>query len=393
MQLTRSSTADGPFVLSRIHTRPGDPFDLDAIREDLERLYETGGYERIDMHLSRVEEDYILFIEAIDKSWGPNYLRFGLNLTADLEGESAVDILTSYTMTRLNRRRGELKINARLGENPGVSGEFYQPLDLRQRWFTAVRFQQSIATEQLPVADGIWARYRSDVVLGGLDLGLQVGRYAELRLGVDRGTITSRVRDGSGTTLPYPEEIEADLGGAHLSAVVDQFDNMNFPRHGYFTVLDYQRSRESFGADRDYEHLVAFLGGASSHGRHTLLAVSNLYSALGSDSPEIYTLGGLFRLSGMSPGAVRGHYGGNLSLIYLYRLRDLPIAIGNGLYLGASIEGGNLWDDSADATISDLHYATSISIGVDTIFGPVYLAQGFAEGGDHASYLFIGRSF
>ncbi|MGK2858006.1 MAG: patatin-like phospholipase family protein [Thermoanaerobaculia bacterium] len=397
IQLTQSSTADVRFVMRHVKSRPGDPFVLEAIREDLERLYQTGDYERVDFRLEQVDRDFELYIEAIDKPWGPNYLRFGLNVVADLEGESSFDVLADYTMTRLNRTRGELKLQARLGENPTIAGELYQPLSLRQTWFVAVRALQGSTTEYLPVpvAGGAVAPYRIDVAQVEADVGLQLGRYAELRLGLTHGTSVAEARGGddSGPPTGLPREIESDLAGIHFTAIVDQLDNMNFPREGYFVVADYLDSREELGADADYQHLAGFVGLAGSRGRHTLLGLSNLYSALDSTSPEIFTLGGLFRLSGAPAGSITGQYGGNLTALYLYRFGDLPLGLGNGIYIGGSVEAGNLWDESEQVSASDLLYAGSLTLGADTIFGPMYLAAGFAEGGEHALYFFIGRSF
>jgi NTE family protein len=397
VELTQSSTADPKFVLRQVRTRPGDRLDLEAIRLDLERLYETGDYERIDFRLRKVEGDFELYIEAIDKPWGPNYLRFGLNVFADLEGESSFDTLADYTMTRLNRRRGELKIQAQVGEHPAATAELYQPFSIRQTWFAAVRARQWSATEYLPVpvAGGAVAPYRTGVAEIEADLGLQLGRYAELRLGLARGSAKAEARSGGADGPPtgLPHDIDSELGGIHFAAVVDQFDNMNFPRDGYFIVADYLDSREELGADVEYRHLVGFAGLAGTRGRHTLLGLSNLFSGLDSEHPETFALGGLFKLSGTPANSITGHYGGNMTALYLYRLTDLPIGLGNGIYVGGSVEAGNLWDTKADVSFDELRYAGSLTLGADTIFGPLYLAAGFAEGGERALYLFIGRTF
>lgn len=397
IELTKSSTADTAFVMRQVKIRPGDPLDLEAIREDLERLYETGDFERVDARLEETDGGFALYIEAIDKPWGPNLLRFGLNVFADLEGESSFDILTNYTMTRLNRRRGELKVQARVGENPAIAFELYQPLSIRQTWFASVIARQGTTTEYLPVpgTSGTVSPYRIDAAELEGDLGLQLGRWAELRLGLFGGAAVSELR-GAGDEGPppgLPERIETDLAGFRATAVVDQFDNMNFPREGYFVYAEYLDSRTGLGADIDYERFVGFAGVAGTRGRHTLLGLSNFYSALGSASPEVYTLGGLFRLSGFPVGSIRGQYGGNVSALYLFRVADLPIGLGDGIYLAGSIEAGNLWNRAADVSLSDVRYAGSVSLGADTTFGPVYLAAGFGEGGEHALYLFVGRTF
>ncbi len=395
VQLTLASTADPQLVFSRITTRAGDPFDLEVIRRDLERLYKSGDYERVDFSLAEADDGTIVFIDAYDKSWGPNYFRFGLNLFADFEGESSFDVLTTYTMTKLNRRRGEFKAQAQLGENPQFSGEFYQPLSLRQTWFLSAQLQQGTASVFSPVGEGLFAPYRVDLLSGILDLGLQLGKYAELRFGLLRSRTHSELRSGTDSVAPanLPAEVDFDLGGYRFSAVVDQFDNMNFPRHGYFVATEYLAARESLGSDVEYERLVTFMGAAATHKRHTILGLSMLYSALGSESPEIYNVGGLFALSGYRTDSIHGRYGGYASLLYLYRLFQMPPTIGDGLYIGGSIEAGNLWNEASQVDLGDLRYSVSLVIGVDTVFGPLYLAQGFSDDGDNPLYLFVGRNF
>ncbi len=48
------------------------------------------------------------------------------------------------------------------------------------------------------------------------------------------------------------------------------------------------------------------------------------------------------------------------------------------LYLGASLEARNVWDDRSDMGFDDLIVAGSGFLGVDTPLGPVYLAYGHA---------------
>jgi NTE family protein len=123
------------------------------------------------------------------------------------------------------------------------------------------------------------------------------------------------------------------------------------------------------------------------------LSLVNLYSALGSQSPALQSLGGLFKLSGHEPGSIAGRYGGAASLVYLFRLGRLSPGIGDGIYIGGSVEAGNLWMDQAQVNSSDLLFAGSVCIGIDTALGPLYFAQGFGEGGADALYLYVGRSF
>jgi len=56
---------------------------------------------------------------------------------------------------------------------------------------------------------------------------------------------------------------------------------------------------------------------------------------------------------------------------------SLPSVLGNGLYIGASLEGGNVWNSDQHITFSGLQYGSALFVGADTALGPIYLGTGF----------------
>ncbi|MCB1045084.1 MAG: patatin-like phospholipase family protein [Acidobacteria bacterium] len=386
IQLTHGSTSDADRLFGRISLRPGDPFSLDAIEADLRRLYESGQYERVDYFLKKRPEGYVLLIEAHDKEWGPNYLRFGLNFESDFAGESTFNVLTSFNMTQLNQRRGKLKLRAQIGETPAVEGEFYQPLSKGDTWFAAVTARLETSNAFVAQGDGLYAPYRSDAAGGSIRLGAQLGRFGEVRVGPNFARVESTPDLGDGETVTLV------ANGLHVTAVLDQFDNMNFPTAGYFVFMDYFDAQPDWGSDVDYRHLLGFVGLAAGKGKHSLLSLTNVFSALDTDSPEIYNVGGLFTLSGYPRDSIAGRYGGTTALLYLFRFMQLPQAIGSGVFAGASLEAGNLWTDN-DIDTGDLLYSGSVFVGIDTVLGPVYFANGFNDHGNNELYLYVGRTF
>ena len=154
-------------------------------------------------------------------------------------------------------------------------------------------------------------------------------------------------------------------------------------------------SRESLGADQDYEELELFLAGAFSFGKNTVLTWVDGVSNLGSELPffEGADLGGFLNLSGIDPGTVTGNVGGVLTAVYYRQIGLLAPALGGGVYVGGSVEAGGAWERSGDASLSDLTWASSLFVGSDTRFGPLYLGYGRAETGDDAFYFFLGRLF
>ena len=48
-----------------------------------------------------------MVIEPREKSWGPDYLRFGLGLASDFQGDNQFNVLVQYRKTWINRLGGE----------------------------------------------------------------------------------------------------------------------------------------------------------------------------------------------------------------------------------------------------------------------------------------------
>jgi NTE family protein len=107
-----------------------------------------------------------------------------------------------------------------------------------------------------------------------------------------------------------------------------------------------------------------------------------------------FKLGGFRRLSGYTQDELYGPYMAFASVTYLREIgRFKTSIIGGGMYLGGTFEAGNVWNDGADVSFSDLRYAGSAFVGIDSPLGPVYVAYGMAEGGRRALTFQLGVAF
>ena len=73
-----------------------------------------------------------------------------------------------------------------------------------------------------------------------------------------------------------------------------------------------------------------------------------------------------------------------------YRLSKLPSLIGSGVFVGATLEAGNVWHRTTDIKPSSLIWAGSLYGVADTILGPLYLGWGLAEQGNSSFFLSLG---
>jgi NTE family protein len=104
---------------------------LRRARTDLVREFDHGDLHSLDYNVVRERDRTILRITPVEKPWGPNYLRFGLNLASDFRSESTYNCRALCRSTWMNRLGGEWLLGAQIGSEQSAATEFYQPLDKR----------------------------------------------------------------------------------------------------------------------------------------------------------------------------------------------------------------------------------------------------------------------
>ena len=112
-----------PEVLREVSSRrkPGEPLDQEKIGADLRRIYGRGDFESVDYHvIGSAGGPRAMVITPHEKDWGPDYLRFGLGLESDFQGDNAFNLLFQYRKTWLNRLGGGVAVRGpdRAGHAP-----------------------------------------------------------------------------------------------------------------------------------------------------------------------------------------------------------------------------------------------------------------------------------
>jgi len=385
-----ATRVDRRIIEKRLRTRSGAPLDLPTLNADLARIYELGDFERVDYALDRQDDRTRLAIRLREKPWGPNYLRFGLNMRNDFEGDTDFNLVSRLTMTRLDALGAEWRSDVEFGETRRVSSEFYQPLDFSGTFFVAPSVDYANGIIPVFEGDDHIADYQTRALSGSLALGAQLGRYGEARIGLIRGRVRGRPRVGD----PGLPVLIVPTAAYAARFVADRLDDANFPHHGRGAGVEVYLARRRLGSDVSYDWVAGSIVQIFSRGRNNFFMGIDGGSNLGSAIPfyDEFGLGGLFSLSGFKQGQLRGQLLGVTRAGYYRRSGKLSGMIGQGIYLGTWLEAGNVWDTSRDVDLGDLRYAVTLAVGVDSFFGPLFLAYGHADGGHDAFYLSIGRS-
>ncbi len=122
-------------------------------------------------------------VTPTEKSWGPNYLRFGVQLEGSNK-ENSDALRVAYHRKWVNSLGGEWLSGGQFGERSNLFTQFYQPLDARQRFF--VQPWVGVVWDSLNVYqdDHRIAQYRLRSRDANLGFGANVGTLGQVRLGV-----------------------------------------------------------------------------------------------------------------------------------------------------------------------------------------------------------------
>ena len=380
-------------VIQSMATTVGEPLDIATLDLDMRRIYGRGDFEHVGYKLIDEGDKRILAVQAVEKAWGPTYVRFGLSLYSDFQGDNAFNLLASIRRTWVNRLGGEWRADVQVGNDGLLFTEFYQPLLPSQYFFiapraTLMRFPADIYGG--PDGNDLAARYNVSVGTVGLDLGSQFTKYGELRVGVLAGQFDADLQIGDPVLSQFA--LKRDIGAVRARLYLDQLDSTSFPRSGYSLDAQVLASTTRLGASSSYNRWNLNALGATSIGPHTFQAALAGGGTLG-DNPlpfyDYFSWGGFLRMTGYRQGQLRNDSVTYGRLSYLNRLFKLPLL--EGVYVGGSLEAARLGSPLIPTGIQGNVASASLFFAVDTPLGPAYLAYGHTQDGNSNFYFYLGK--
>jgi outer membrane protein assembly factor BamA len=246
--------------------------------------------------------------------------------------------------------------------------------------------------------DAIVASYGEVLSRAGLDVGVNLGRFSDLRVGAYLGRLKADVRVGDpGLPSAHGKETVAEakwrydsqdspvvpsrgsLVETNLNHVFDGPDITPPLESGRTSVDLTQLAGEAttFWSLGDRGRLFVLGGGGTSFGNHPL-------------PTDQFAIGSPLHLGALDFGEVRGdHYyvgtGG-----YLRQFGRLPDFMGGPIFLGTWLETGNAFDSDGKKTP---RVNASTGLILDTLLGPVILGGSAGFDGRWRTYVGIGRIF
>ena len=391
MRIVGAQRVPEAFIRATMDTRVGQVFNTAGAERDMRRLFGRGDFEHVSYALDRLPGGgHAMTTTVNEKSWGPQYLRLGVGVSTDFQGDSFFTLRAGHRWTWLNRLGAEWRNDIEIGHSDRLGTEWLQPLTPAGRLFASA----TVAAERTPLdvyKDGErLVRFRRQSLGAGVDLGLPLGQWGEARAGFAR-THLKTLNDTS--LVPVSLLFQPTrTAGLQLRLRADTLDNAVFPRSGVQADLRIYAARTALGADAHYTKLSFNGRGALAQGPHSLQAELDVQDRLGANAlpdTELVPFGGFLRLSGYRTGELLGsslHFG---KLVYHYRISSPGLL--DGAYIGVSAESGRMRNTIAAVDGEQVVHANALYVAVDTLLGPMYLGVGRTTRNNKAVYFMLGK--
>lgn len=378
------------YVRDRVSAKSGEPLDVAALERDINGAFGRGTYDYISYRLARNESGETgLEVLPLDSALGHTVFRIGAQVSDDFEGHDHYQLNLEARVTALNSKGAEWRTFAGVGRVTTLATDFYVPFGARGAWFADPAVTYEALNQPIVALDTRLAEYRVQSWLGEARVGRDFGDRTRASVSVLRGQDYARIAVGD----PFlPDRLFADIGGADATFLWDSLDNVRFPRRGTRVEISYARYARDLGSDVGGRLMRMALDTVLSQGPSTIMfggRASLASGSVGSFQTQA-TLGGLTFLSGAGERELIGDDMLLLRTIYYRRLNPQRALISVPVYLGGSLEAGNVWIAPERAKFSDLIGAGSFFLGIDLPIGPLQLGYGHTTDARGAFYLSFG---
>lgn len=362
------------------------------IEDHIEYLYGLNIFERIYYGIDEREEGRYLFVKPKLSDPHPIFVQASMLLDTDFQTTNNFSLVLGVTNPQMNSLLGEWRVISQIGYGEGLFAEYYQPFTSDLLWFV----NPTIGIQRIPVNlyfdyDPI-AEYLETVFQLNVSLGRNFLNWGRMRAFWQYEFDDFKLRTGS-PFLPQGHERDGEIG---LNFEWDTLDNLYFPHHGFKGNIIFSSNDELYGGDNSFKQLILGNLAAFTLGKHSLVLLTQYNRTLdeAADFANKFTLGGLFKLTGLANNELFGNNSGLISAIYFYQIKKLDIIPNRPLplYIGTSFEAGKVWGET---NLSNNRFEESVSIfaGADTILGPIYLAIAATDSGRKAAHLVLRPPF
>ncbi|MCH2160064.1 MAG: patatin-like phospholipase family protein [Oleiphilaceae bacterium] len=394
IRLINNTRLANKYLLERMQLDGPPPFTREQINKGIERLLGQGTIALITSSIEIVNDEEQLILTVNEKEWGPGYLDFQFNFEDNFRSFSLFEIGTAWRYTNLNPYGAEWTNAVEFGTEKRLTSDIYWPLNTSGYFIQA---RTEIAREISTYSDnnqnlGELTRSYQNTKAG---IGYEFSDNFDLLLGLEFENGRVKVPDPLQQIIGA-SSVRYDSGAAFIKTEYDNQNNPNFTRNGWKVSATGKRSESNALGFKEYVDQVEIqIQTAFSFGYHSIkptIKAGSTYVNQGNLQFSGFELGGFLNLSGNDRDFIAGPHMRFARLVYSYELAANSVGGTKlPLYLGASYEAGNVWDNQSDISTKDLISSGAVFLGWDSPIGPAFLGYGISENSQESLYVSLGK--
>ena len=380
IKYANQSEVEQAYITEHFPIKVNDIVNKYQLEDAIQSVYALDRFDFVNAEFFDTKEGRTIVLTTKAKSWGPDYLLLGFSWQGDFAGDSIFSVDFSYLLTDFTANGGSLKNEFSLGWENYAATELYQPFDETYNSFARFKFQYQ---EKKYIENKYTPRnMQPEMTDKSVSAKIGVGYHF-----TDNGTSEAGLLAQRGKLI-FEDNSLTDLGynsyGAYLSLGYDNLNSINFPTQGNKLSFNITARKDYFDTDQEQDNNVEVAldwRGALSVGNHAIVGIASASTLFNNNdfSIRLTELGGFLNLSGLQNDALIGVHKIFTAAVYQYDLgKDVSGGIGLPLYLGGSIESGNVWETVSSVSTADLITSGSLYLGTDTSFGPAVIGIGYA---------------
>jgi NTE family protein len=372
--------------VKRFQGKPVNPVKLDEV---LTRLTGVGRYDSAGYRLIEKNGQTGLLVDVVEKNYAPPMFQTAFEVDGSQSGNVDFTMGTRFTFMDVAGFRSEWRTDLLLGNTYGIQTELFRPFRAESRWFFAPHADASDTTFPIYARNDPLADYRIYRINIGGDIGYSFGRFSELRVGYEVGSLNTKLRLGS----PEIPSVAGRVGQTRLHYLLDHTDDPVIPRRGFSAETDFRWFDQSPGANGAFPSMDLKLGYFQPIARPASLFLESeggtTFGNKATGVPQFF-LGGPVRLSAYGQNEFQGNQ------YYLFRagfLRDLlilPPFLGKKVYAVGAYEIGKMYGVTAD---SNLPNDVTAGFLAETAVGPFFIGGSVGDSGHRKWFFQLGRVF
>jgi NTE family protein len=372
-----------------LKTFVGKPLDTEKLDEVMTRLTGVGRYDSAGYQLTQHNGQPGLLVQVVEKNYAPPMFQTAFEVDGSQSGNVDFTMGTRFTFMDVAGFRSEWRTDLLLGNTYGAQMELYRPFTAESRWFFAPHADASDTAFPIYEKNDPLADYRTYRINIGGDIGYSFGRFSELRVGYQVGSLNTKLRLGT----PQIPAVQGRVGQARLYYLLDLTDDPVIPRRGLRAETDFRWFDRSPGASDGFPSMDLNLGYFQpiAHPASIFLEGEGgtTFGATSTGIPQFF-LGGPVRLGAYGQNEFQGNQYYLFRAGYMHDLWTLPPFLGKKVYAVGAYEIGKMYGVTTGSELPD-----DVAVGflAETALGPFFIGGSVGDSGHRKWFFQLGRVF